>query len=288
MRIGIGLPATLPGVERAQLLDWARAAEERGFASLGVIDRLVYPNWDPLVALSAAAAVTERIELVTAILITPYRSTAVVAKQAASLDRLSGGRLVLGVALGGREDDYEAAGVAGQRTGARLERQLEDMRRIWGGEKLGFAGAIGPGPVAPDGPTLIVGGAVQASFDRAARFGAGWMMGGGAPDQFAESAAAVREAWRSAGRDGEPRLMALGYFSLGEGAREHADAYIHDYYGITGEETAGAIAQSVAVSDEMVQQYVQGFTDAGCDDLVLFPSSTDPAQVGLLADAAGL
>lgn len=288
MRVGIGLNATVPGVERGQLLDWARAAEEHGFATLGTIDRLVYPNWDPLVALAAAAAVTERIELVTSIVIAPYRNTAVLAKEAATLDNLSGGRLTLGVALGARDDDYEAAGLAGQRTGSRLERQLEEMKRIWAGEKLGFAGPIGPTLVRADGVPIILGGHVQASFERAARFGEGWIMGAQGPEQFASAAEAVREAWRAQGRDGAPRLMSLAYFALGDGAREQADHDLHHYYGWLGEEIAGMIAGAAAVGEEQVQQQVAAFSEAGCDDVVFCPTSADPRQVELLAKAAGL
>lgn len=82
--------------------------------------------------------------------------------------------------------------------------------------------------------------------------------------------------------------MGLAYFALGGDARQLADGYIADYYGWLGDEVVGMIAGSVAVSPEMVQQYIGAFTDAGCDDLVLFPCSADPAQVGLLADAAGV
>src|SRR5918992_4568312 len=111
MQIGIGLPSTIPGVEGPRVVEWARSAERRGFSSLGTIDRIVYDNYDPLIALAGAAAVTERIRLASTILIAPYRGNgALVAKQAASLDRLSNGRLVLGVAVGGREDDYTASG----------------------------------------------------------------------------------------------------------------------------------------------------------------------------------
>src|SRR6476646_8686554 len=129
MRVGIGLPSTIRCVEGEQLLEWARRAEARGFSSLGTIDRIVYDNYDPLIALAGAAAVTERIRLATTILIGPYRANAaLVAKQAASLDRLSNGRLILGIAVGGREDDYEASGVDFHTRGRRFDAMLETFR----------------------------------------------------------------------------------------------------------------------------------------------------------------
>ena len=132
MDVGIGLPSTIRGVEREQVLEWARRAEARGFSSLGTIDRIVYDNYEPLIALAAAAAVTERIRLATTILIAPYRANgALVAKQAASVDRLSRGRLVLGVAVGGREDDYEASGVDFHTRGRQFEAMLGQWEKVW-------------------------------------------------------------------------------------------------------------------------------------------------------------
>ena len=122
MDIGIGLPTTIPGTEGRTLVDWARHAEEAGFSTLGTIGRLVYPNYEELIALSAAAAVTSRIRLTTSVLLAPlYTNFALLAKQAASLDRLSGGRLVLGMGLGGRDDDFAASGVSTQGRGRRLD-----------------------------------------------------------------------------------------------------------------------------------------------------------------------
>jgi alkanesulfonate monooxygenase SsuD/methylene tetrahydromethanopterin reductase-like flavin-dependent oxidoreductase (luciferase family) len=285
MDIGIGLPATIPGVDRDSLLDWSRRADRRGFASLGVIDRIVYPNYEPLIALTAAAAVTERIRLVTAILIGPYRlNDALLAKQVATVDSLSGGRVVLGIAIGARTDDYEASGAPLQGRGARLERQLDELTRLWSGEERGFAGAVGPPPVSEGGPSVIVGGQVDAAFRRAARFGDGWIMGGGTPEDFGGGADKMRRAWSEAGRDGEPRLMALCYFALGDGASDAADSYLHDYYAFTGD-YADQIVAGAATDEETIKGYASGFAGAGCHELICFPCSKDPRQVDLLADA---
>jgi alkanesulfonate monooxygenase SsuD/methylene tetrahydromethanopterin reductase-like flavin-dependent oxidoreductase (luciferase family) len=286
MDIAIGLPSTVPGVDRDSLLEFARRGEARGFSSLATLDRLVYPGYEALVALGAAAAVTERIGLLTDILIVPWRANAqLLAKQAATIDSISRGRLTLGVAVGLREDDYEASGIPFSERGRRFEEMLEEMNRVWAGEERGYAGAIGPPPVQEGGPPLLIGGQVDAAFSRAARFGAGWTMGGGTPDAFREGVAKLRSAWQEGGREGEPRGVALCYFALGEGAREAADHDLHHYYAWLGDELADAIAQSAAVDGDMARQYRDAFADAGADELVYFPTSTDPAQVDLLADA---
>ena len=111
MDIGIGLPSTIPGISGRLIAEWARAAEHAGFSSLGTLDRVVYANLETVPTLAAAAAVTERIRLTTAILIGPYRGNgALLAKQLATVDAIAGGRLQVGIAVGGRPDDYEATG----------------------------------------------------------------------------------------------------------------------------------------------------------------------------------
>jgi alkanesulfonate monooxygenase SsuD/methylene tetrahydromethanopterin reductase-like flavin-dependent oxidoreductase (luciferase family) len=288
MDIGIGLPNAVPGTSGQDLLNWARAAEEAGFSSLGTIDRIVYPNYEPLSALTAAAAVTDRIRLATTVMLGPLRrNAALIAKQALSIDAIAGGgRLVLGLGLGGREDDYAVSGVSLGERAAWMDQGLEQIRRIWSGE--GEADAkIGPRPQGA-GPSLIVGGAVDASFERAARWGDGWIMGGGPPDQLAAGVEKLVAAWERHGREGQPRKMALAYFSLGPDAEQNAERYLRDYYGFLGEEVSGMIAGSAAKDPDTVRGYLSAFEGAGCDELVLFPSSSEPGQVQMLASAAGL
>src|ERR671922_1042338 len=127
MDIGIGLPSTIPGIPGRLILEWATAAEEAGFSTLGTIDRVVYANLETVPTMAAAAAVTERIGLTTAILIAPYRGNgALLAKQLATVDSISGGRLSVGIAVGGREDDYEATGSPFKERGHVFDQQLAE------------------------------------------------------------------------------------------------------------------------------------------------------------------
>ena len=278
MKVAIGLPNAVPGTSGAQLTEWARRAEARGFSSLGTIDRVAYPNLEPLVSLAAAAAVTERIGLATTVLLGPLRRNPVaLAKQVASIHKLSDGRMTLGIGLGGREDDYEVTGLEMGSRGRELDEMLERMQEIWKGEE------VGPDHGTP--PRVLIGGSVEASFKRAARFGDGWIAAGASPEQFAEWLAGFESAWSESGRSEKPQNAALAYYSLGERAEEEAQAYLTDYYAWLGDEVAGYIADSAAKDPETAKQYVAAFEATGCDELFLFPSSSDPQQVDLLADA---
>jgi alkanesulfonate monooxygenase SsuD/methylene tetrahydromethanopterin reductase-like flavin-dependent oxidoreductase (luciferase family) len=160
---------------------------------------------------------------------------------------------------------------------------LEQWRAIWAGEAFGTAGAIGPRPPR-ERPALMLGGAADVVFERAATYGDGWMMGGGSPEQFTQGAEKLRRAWEAKGREGPPRTLALGYFALGDNAERAAESYLGDYYAFLGE-YAGSVAGSAAKDAATIRQYVDAFAAAGCDELVLFPCDPDPAQVDLFADA---
>jgi alkanesulfonate monooxygenase SsuD/methylene tetrahydromethanopterin reductase-like flavin-dependent oxidoreductase (luciferase family) len=282
MEIGIGLPTTIPGVQGHEVIDWARRADSAGFSTLGTIDRLTYPNYEPLIALAAAAAVTERIRLTTAILLAPTRvSAAGVAKQTATLHHLSGGRLVLGVAVGGRADDYEPFGVSMAGRGKRLEEMIEEIKRLWSGEERGYAGGVGP-DVSANPPRIIVGGHVDAAFRRAAKHGDGWIAGGGAPEAFGGAVEKLEAAWREEGREGSPRKMSLTYFALGDDPEAATRATIGHYYESAGEYKEYVVAGTAKGPDE-IRERVRRFEAQGCDELIMFPASTDPRVVDELA-----
>jgi alkanesulfonate monooxygenase SsuD/methylene tetrahydromethanopterin reductase-like flavin-dependent oxidoreductase (luciferase family) len=288
MDIGMGLPSTIPGIPGRLILHWASVAEQAGFSTLGTLDRVVYSNLETVPTLAAAAAVTERIGLTTAILIGPYRGNgALLAKQLSTVDAIADGRLRVGIAVGGRADDYEATGTSFQERGRTFDAQLAELQAVWAQQPRGHAGPIGPAPVRASGPPLLIGGSAPAAYRRMTEFGAGWIMGGGGPQAFAAGADKARRAWREAGRAGAPRLVAIAYVSLGDDAEAHARRYLSDYYSFAGD-FAGRIVASALTSPQKVADTVAAFTDAGCDELILFPCDPDLAQVSLIAEAAGL
>jgi alkanesulfonate monooxygenase SsuD/methylene tetrahydromethanopterin reductase-like flavin-dependent oxidoreductase (luciferase family) len=281
MDVGIGLPNAVPGVDRAGIVDWARGAEEAGFSSLGTIGRIAYPNYEELISLAAAAAVTERIRLTTDVLLLPLRrNAALFAKQAATLDSLSNGRLTLGLAPGGREDDYRLSGADFSERNKIFDRMLEELTDLWEEDE------VGPPTAGGGRPRLLIGGYTEVAFRRAAKYGDGWTQGGATPDALAEASKKLEELWREEGREGSPYKVALFYFGLGDGAEEQARKELGDYYAWLGEETANQIVASAATDAETLKGYIAGFEQAGADEVICFPVSSDPAQVELLAEAA--
>lgn len=281
MRIGIGLPAAVPGTEATAIGRWAADGEERGFDSLAVIDRLVYDNLDPLIALTAAAACTERIELLTTVLNVGYRRNPVVlAKQIASLEQLSGGRLTVGLGMGGWPEDYAASDVTMTGRGVAFETALATMRSVWRGE---VAGASGPIPALPQGrPGVLLAGLVPAGFVRAATLSDGWVAPSFGRELLGTGIDAVRREWRRAHRSGQARVIVERYFCLGTGAAEIAETYVGHYY---GPEYLPQVRPDIVTDSGRLREEISHLTETGVDDLVLFPCSGDPEQIDLLADA---
>ena len=286
MRIGMGLPNTVLDVPGRLVPDWARRAEKRGFSSLATIDRIAYPSYDSLTVLTAAAAATERIGLLTNILLGPAYNPVQLAKVTASLDQLSGGRLTLGLGVGGRADDYQLAGRSFPDRGRRFDADLELLHQAWRGEPV--AGSPFPvGPPATRGRIpLLIGGQPDLAAPRAARWAAGFTIGGAPPEMAGGAIEGFRKAYAEAGGTGQPRSVALSYFSLGE---EHTAESLHNlrtYYGFLGDWAEG-VASSAARSPAAVRERAAAFQALGVDELLFDPTVADLDQVDRLAEAVG-
>jgi alkanesulfonate monooxygenase SsuD/methylene tetrahydromethanopterin reductase-like flavin-dependent oxidoreductase (luciferase family) len=281
MDIGIGLPNPIPGLPGRTLVEWAKEAEQAGFSSLATIDRVAYPSYESLIALAAAAAVTERIGLVTNVLLGPTRSPVLLAKEAASVDQISSGRLTLGLGVGARPDDFSAAGRPFAYRGRRFDRDLELIHRAWSGEPVeGAVKPVSPRPVRGNVP-ILGGGTSDRAIARAVKWGIGWTAGGAGPDQAGPIADRVRQEWVAAGREGTPRIVCLQYFALGPNADARATQYLSDYYGDFGPR----IATGVPTTLEALQELIQRFAAIGTDELIFDPTIGDLEQVELLAQA---
>lgn len=290
MKVAIGLPNSIPNTPGAALVAWAREAEAHGFSSLGTIGRIVFDCHEELIALAAAAAVTSRIGLATSVLISPLRESVLLAKQAATLDALSQGRLTLGIGVGWRDDDFRATGAQGRyaERGAVIERQIELMRRVWSGRELGDGlGAVGPAPVRPGGPEILLGGAAPAALRRAGRLADGFFALPAPADEVARQFSAVSTGAREAGRAGPPRLVAPRYFALGDDVRAAAEANVRAYYGIAGDDFVRNVLSGLVTTPEGVRAAIEELGKVGVDELFFWPMHADLGQVERLARALG-
>lgn len=280
MRIGIGLPAAVPGTNMVTLGRWASESERAGFDAVGVIDRLVYDNLDPLTALAAAAARTDRVELFTTVLNVGWRNNPVLlAKQLASVELISGGRLTAGLGLGGWPEDYVVSGAPPTGKGTLWDETLATLRRVWAGE---LRGQGGPMPTLPVGrPALLFGGLVPAAYKRAATEGQGWvspLLGLGI---LQHGVASVRRHWQDARRPGQPRIATGRYFGFGPNADAVAEEYIRHYY---GDAYAAAVRADTLTTVDHLQSELQALQAAGATDVILYPTTGGLDQIGLLAE----
>jgi alkanesulfonate monooxygenase SsuD/methylene tetrahydromethanopterin reductase-like flavin-dependent oxidoreductase (luciferase family) len=288
MKIAIGLPNSLPGTPGPDLVAWARAAEAAGFSSLGTIGRIVYDSHEELVVLAAAAAATSRIGLATTVLIAPPRDAVLLAKQAATIDALSGGRLSLGLGVGWRDDDFRATGTADRfaRRGDVLDEQIRTLRAVWSGSTLDGVGApIGPRPVRRGGPEILLGGSALAALRRAGELADGFLAVPAPAAEIARQYGQVVAAREKAGRSGKPRLVAARYFALGEDARARAEANVRDYYAIGGDAFVQGILGGLVTTEAAARAAVAELQQLGADELFFWPMHGDLAQIERLAKA---
>jgi alkanesulfonate monooxygenase SsuD/methylene tetrahydromethanopterin reductase-like flavin-dependent oxidoreductase (luciferase family) len=286
MRIGIGLPNPVLGVPGQLPIAWAKRAQERGFSSLATIDRIAYPSYDSLTVLTAAAAVTDRIGLLSNILLEPAYNPVLLAKVTASMDQLSGGRLTLGLGVGGRPDDFALAGRSFADRGERFDADLELLHQAWAGKPIPPSQfPVGP-PTTRGRIPLLIGGQPELAAPRAARYGAGFTIGGAPPEMAGAAIQQFKAAWQQAGGTGTPPIVVLSYFSLGE---EHTEESLHNlrsYYGFLGDWAEG-IAMGTPRTTAAVRELAAAFEELGVDELIFDPTVANLDQVDRLADTIG-
>lgn len=286
MHIGIGIPNTVPGTNGPLILEWARRAEERGFAFVSTIGRVGYPSYDSLTALAAVAGATSRLGLLTNAVLGPTYPDAVLAKITMTVAQLSGGRLTLGLGVGARESDYLPAERDFAGRGAAFDRQLELLHRAWRNEPIATGDLPGEQrPVAPPGAPIpvLIGGHGKRAVRRTAQWGAGWTGAGGGPRRAEPTIKEIRQAWQDAGRDGEPRLLGLAYFSTDDSKAGESDRYLRSYYAYAGDH-ANTIAEGAVRTPGEIRGILRDFESIGMNELTFTPTLADVAEVDRLAD----
>jgi len=282
------LPSMIAGLDRATILEWCRRIDAGPFSSLAIGERIAFDNLDQMTTLAAAAAVTTRVRLVTTICVLPLHRAALVAKQAATLDRLSGGRLDLGLGVGGREQDYAALGAPYERRLSRLDEQVREMRRIWRGEPpVEGVAPIGPPPVQTGGPPLLAGSMGNKGIRRAARWADG-IVGfsfGPDPGEVAAQFRKAEQAWKEAGRSEAPRRVTTCWYALGADGERRLHDYAVRYLEIFGREAAEGLATLATThGDDRLRDVVSRLAEAGTDELILVPTSTEPREIDYVAE----
>jgi alkanesulfonate monooxygenase SsuD/methylene tetrahydromethanopterin reductase-like flavin-dependent oxidoreductase (luciferase family) len=288
VKIAMTLPSMVAGVDRETLLAWCRGVDAGPFSSLACGERITFHNLEMRVLLSAAAALTSRVRIVPTLYVLPMHPAALVAKEVATLDVLSGGRVTVCVGAGGREQDYRALGAPFERRFSVLDAQVAELRQLWSGEPA-FEGAppIGPACVQKGGPPLWAGVFGPKALARAARWADavnGFAISGD-PAEAARGFAAVDAAWQQAGRrERAPRITGFWY-GLGAGGEQQLRAYAYDYLRVAGERGARALAGAQRIhSADALRAALDAIEAQGCDELFLVPCSADPKLLDATAE----
>jgi alkanesulfonate monooxygenase SsuD/methylene tetrahydromethanopterin reductase-like flavin-dependent oxidoreductase (luciferase family) len=279
MKFGVGLP-DIPGISGNSLIEWMRQIDEGPFSSIAVIDEIVSNTHDGITMLAAIAGATRNVRLISTVIVGPLRNTAILAKQAASIDTLSGGRLSLGLGVGELVEDFDAVGVELAGRGKRFDQQIIEMKRIWSGEPMGPSGrAIGPAPVQAGGPELLLGGWAPPALDRIGRLAEGYIGAVMAEDMISDDQfRIVEQSWKAHGRTGRPRFVQNIHFALGPDIENELDAFLENAYVSAPEEIPG-IKQITPRTEQDVCQIIERIEAAGADELIFHPVTANLDQL---------
>lgn len=286
------MPVMEPDLDAALLRDWARTVDDGPFSALCWGERIAFDNPDSLTLLGALAAWTDRVRLVTTVIVPQLHDPVMLAKALATGDLISGGRLTVGIGVGGRHEDYRAVGAdPATQTMRVMAERVALMKRVWAGEKLTESAlAVGPAPVQPGGPPLLVG----TIGPKTVRSAASWARGMAGTildldvDKQAELFDVARSAWAQADRPA-PHLATSFWFAIGD--REEARAQVHHhlrrYMNWIPADIVDAMAPDTgfAGTEDELLEVLARFADIGADEVHLIPTSSDITQLRRVADA---
>jgi alkanesulfonate monooxygenase SsuD/methylene tetrahydromethanopterin reductase-like flavin-dependent oxidoreductase (luciferase family) len=288
------MPVMEPDLDVGVLENWARAIDEGPFSSLCWGERIAFQNPDNLTLLGALAAWTSRVRLLTTVIVPQLHDPVMLAKGLATGDMLCGGRLTVGVGVGGRHEDYHAVGAdpATQTMRAMAER-VAVMKRVWAGEKITESVLpVGPSPVQAGGPPLFVGSMGPKTVRSAAAWADG--LAGTTLDldvaKQNELFDVARAAWAAAGK-AKPHLVTSFWFAFGppKQARAQLHRHLRRYMNWIPAEYVDAMAPMTgwAGSEDELLAVLRKFEAIGTDEVQLIPTSSDPDQLRRAADVAG-
>ncbi len=288
MNFGICLPYMEHDYGRDEILSWCKRIDAGPFSSLSCGERITDYTLEMRMMLSAAAAVTERVTIMPSLYVLPMHSAVWAAKEVATLDVISGGRVRLGVGVGGREVDYQAVGAPFERRHPRMDQQVAEMRRIWSGEPAVPGGdEVGPRPVQQGGPPIIAGAMGPKAMKRAAQWADGvyvFSMSGRA-DEIQNMLNMATLAWEEAGRDTPPIRIAGFWYSLADQAERALRQYAHRYLKVFGEEIGQAIAKTMTCFEpDAIKRAAESIQALDCDELIFSPASAESTELHRLSE----
>ncbi len=291
MDVGICLPYMERDFGRKQILDWCSRVDDGPWSSLSCGERITGYTLEMRTMLSAAAAVTERVRIMPSLYVLPMHSAVWAAKEIATLDVISEGRVTLCVGVGGREIDYRSVGASFERRHLRMDQQIAVMRSVWKGvPPIEGADEVGPRPFQSGGPPILAGAMGPKAIARAAQWADGiytFSMGGNA-DEIRRSLDLADDAWKSAGRDAPPRKVGGFWYSLGEDAENSLKTYVHRYLAVFGDAPARAVARTMTRFDVgSVRESIEAMRAVGCDEVILSPCTAQPIEVDGAASLFG-
>lgn len=287
MTVGVALPQMARGLDRSSFAAWCRGVDEGPFSSLSAGERITFHNLDGFSLCAAAAAVTERVRIFVNVVVLPWHAPALVAKELASIDVLSGGRVEVAVGVGGRSQDYASLGVPFSGRHRRLDEGVAELRRLWAGGPAADGQPVGPAPVQPGGPPILASAMGPKSLARAASWAdgiSGFTLLGDA-SETGRLFRSAESAWSVAGRSDTPRLVTGSFVALGPEAESRLRSFAAEYLHVFSPELATSLSEAMTLNDPgRLRDVLDAVEEQGADEFIVVPATSDPVMIEKLAE----